>query len=141
MRIWRSAMATQAVRLGVRSLAGFEAADVNDLILGLDSDGEGAGSAVQNGIGAAIEQLEWWNDAATTVLDEEGREELGWQLAGQLRARIVPKQGKGRNIQSLIKSLIIESIEISSPCKNSLGNLIGAPKIASAEERPVSRKD
>jgi hypothetical protein len=34
--------------------------------------------------------------------------------------------------------LIIESTEISLPCKNSLGNTIGAPKTASAGETPVS---
>jgi hypothetical protein len=36
------------------------------------------------------------------------------------------------------KCLIIESTEISSVCKNSLGNTIGAPKTASAGEGPVS---
>jgi hypothetical protein len=36
------------------------------------------------------------------------------------------------------KFLIMESTEISSVCKNSLGNTIGAPKTASARERPLS---
>jgi hypothetical protein len=53
---------------------------------------------VQNGLGAILERLERWDDAATTALDEGGREELGWQLAGQLDARIVPRQGKSRKI-------------------------------------------
>jgi hypothetical protein len=35
------------------------------------------------------------------------------------------------------KFLIMESTVISSVCKNSLGNIIGAPKTASAGERPV----
>jgi hypothetical protein len=35
--------------------------------------------------------------------DEGDGEKLGWQLAGQLGARIVPKQGKSRNIQSFRK--------------------------------------
>jgi hypothetical protein len=45
----------QAARLGVRSCAGLEVADGNDLILGPDSDGEGAGSVVQNSVGLAAE--------------------------------------------------------------------------------------
>jgi hypothetical protein len=36
------------------------------------------------------------------------------------------------------KCFIIESTEISSFCKNSLGNTIGAQKTASDGERPVS---
>jgi hypothetical protein len=38
----------------------------------------------------------------------------------------------------LEKCLIIASTDISSFCKNSLGNTIGAPKTFSAGERPVS---
>ncbi len=76
-------------------------ADVNDVVPGPDSDGEGAGPAAQNGIGAIVEQLERSDDAAVMDPDEGGAEELGWQLAGQLGARIVPKQGKSRNIQCL----------------------------------------
>jgi hypothetical protein len=38
----------------------------------------------------------------------------------------------------LEKFFITESTEISSSCKNSLGNTIGAPKTASPRERPVS---
>jgi hypothetical protein len=70
--------------------------------------------------------------------DEGDGEELSWQLAGQLGARIVPRQRDSKNIQVLEKFLIIESTEISSFCKNSLGNTTGAPKTASAGERPVS---
>jgi hypothetical protein len=91
---------TQAVRPDFRSHAGLEAADGDELVPGPDSDGEGAGSAAQNGVGAVVEQLERWNDAATMNPDEGGGEELCWQLAGELCARIVPSQGKSRNIQS-----------------------------------------
>jgi hypothetical protein len=51
--------------------------------------------------GAIVEQLERSDDAAATDPDEGGGEELGWQLAGQLGTRILPRQGKSRNIQSL----------------------------------------
>jgi hypothetical protein len=63
-------------------------------------DGEGAASVAQNGIGAVIEWLERWDDAATTDPDKGGGVELGWQLAGQLDARIVPWQERNWNIQS-----------------------------------------
>jgi hypothetical protein len=65
------------------SRAGLEGADGDDLVLGPDSDGEGAGSAAQNGIGAIVERLERWDDAAMMDPDEGGREGLSWQLAGQ----------------------------------------------------------
>jgi hypothetical protein len=50
-----SAMATRAARLGIRSHAGLEAADDDDLVPGPNSDDEGAGSAAQNNVGAVIE--------------------------------------------------------------------------------------
>ncbi len=88
-----------AVRLGVRSRAGLQGAEGDDLIPGPDSDGEGTGSAVQNGAGAVVERLERWNDAALMDPDEGGREELHWQLARQLDTRIVPRQRNSGNIQ------------------------------------------
>jgi hypothetical protein len=93
-------MAMRAARLGIRSHAGLEAADNDDLVLGPNLDGEGAGYAAQNGVGAVIERLQRWDDAAMMDPDEGGGEELGWQLAGQLDARIVLRQGRIRNIQS-----------------------------------------
>ncbi len=134
MRTRWSAAATQAARLGIRSCTGLEAADGDDLILGANSDGEGAVSAVQNGVEAVVERLERWDNASKTDPDKGSREELGWQLAGQLDARIVPRQGRSQNIPSFRKNFIKESTEISSFCKNSLGNTIGAPKTASARE-------
>jgi hypothetical protein len=99
MRTRWPAAATWAARLDVSSRAGLEVADGNDLIPGPDSDGEGAGSAAQNGVGAVIEWLKRWNDDATIDPDKGGGEELGWQIAGQLSTRIVPRQRNSRNIQ------------------------------------------
>jgi hypothetical protein len=82
----------QAARCGVPGRASLEAADVDNLIPGTDSDGEGAGYAAQGGVGAVVEQLKGWDDAAPKVPDEGGGEELAWQLAQQLGARIVPGQ-------------------------------------------------
>jgi hypothetical protein len=86
-------------KLGVRGLAGLEGADGIDLVPGPNSDGEGVRSAAQNGVGAVVEWLKGWNDATMTDPDEGGGEELGWLLAGQLAARIVPRQRNSRNIQ------------------------------------------
>ncbi len=96
----QSSAVTRAARLGVCSRAVLEAADGDDLVAGPDSDGEGAGSVAQNSIGAVVERLERWDDAAMTDPDEGGGEELSWQLAGQLDTRIVPRQGRSRIIQS-----------------------------------------
>ncbi len=54
-------------------------------------------------VGAVVERLKGWSQAASTDPDEGGGEQLGWQLAGQLGARIVPTQGRSRNMQGLGK--------------------------------------
>jgi hypothetical protein len=96
VRTWRSAAATQAASLGIRGRASLEAADGDNLVPGPDSDGEGAGSMVQDGVGAVVERLKGWDDAALTDPDEGRGEELAWQLARQLAARIVPGQRNSR---------------------------------------------
>jgi hypothetical protein len=75
-------------------------ADGNDLVPGPHSNSEGAGSAAQNSIDAIVEWLKGWNDAYRTDPDKGSGEKLGWQLAGQLGARIVPRQRNIRNIES-----------------------------------------
>ncbi len=72
MRTQRSAVVTRAARRGVRGRASLEAADGDDLVPGPDSDGEGAGSAAQDSVGAVIERLKGWDDAAPTDSDEGG---------------------------------------------------------------------
>jgi hypothetical protein len=93
-------MVTQAARRGVRGRASLEAADADNLVPGPDSDGEGAGSAVQDGVGAIIERLKGRDDAAPMDPDKGGGEELAWQLVWQLGARIVPGQRNSRNKQN-----------------------------------------
>ncbi len=90
---------TRAARHGVCGRASLEVADGDDLVPGPDSDGEGAGPAVQDGVGAVVERLKGWDDAAPTDPDEGGGEEVTWQLVRQLGARIVPRQRNGRNMQ------------------------------------------
>ncbi len=97
-RLGASPAVWQAARRGVRCCAGLKAADGNRLIPRPDSDGEGVGAAAQNHVGAIIERLKGWNDAARTDPDEGGREQLGRQLAGQVGARIVPRQRRSRNM-------------------------------------------
>ncbi len=103
MRTRRSAAATQAARRGVRGRASLEAADSYRLVPQPDSDGEGAGGVAQNRVGAVVEQLKGCNQAAPTDPDEGGGEQLGWQLAGQLGARIVPRQRRSKNMQGFGK--------------------------------------
>ncbi len=98
MRNPRSAAVTRAARRGVRGHASLEAADGDNFVPGPNSDGEGAGSAAQDGVGAVVERLKGWDDAAPTDPDEGGGEELAWQLARQLGARIVPGQRNSRNM-------------------------------------------
>jgi hypothetical protein len=90
----------RAARRGVRSRTSLEMADGDDLVPGPDSDGEGAGPAAEDGVGAVVERLKGWDDAAPTDPDEGGGEEVAWQLVRQLGARIVPGQTDSRNMQS-----------------------------------------
>ncbi len=100
MRTWWSAAATRAASHGIRGRASLEAVDGDNLVPGPDSDGAGAGSVAQDSVGAIVERLKGWDDAAPTDPDEGGGEELAWQLARQLAARIVPGQRNSRNMQS-----------------------------------------
>ncbi len=98
-----SAAATRAARRGARNRASLETADGDDLVSGPDSDGEGAGSTAQDGVGAVVERLKGWDNAAPMDPDEGGGEEVAWQLVRQLGARIVPRQRNSRNMQGFGK--------------------------------------
>ncbi len=54
----------------------------------------------EDGVGAVVERLKGWDDAAPMDPDEGGGEEVAWQLVRQLDARIVPGQRDSRNMQS-----------------------------------------
>jgi hypothetical protein len=99
----RSATPCQAARRGLRCSASLKAADGDHLIPRPNLDSAGAGAAAQNCIGAVVEQLKVWDDATPMDPDEGGREQLGWQLTGQVDARIVPMQRRSRNMQSFGK--------------------------------------
>jgi hypothetical protein len=62
-----------AVRHGVCSRVSLEAADGDHLVPRPDSNGEEAGATAQDCVGAVVEQLKGWNQAAPMDLDEEGR--------------------------------------------------------------------
>jgi hypothetical protein len=98
-----SAGATRAARHGVHGHASLKAADSDYLIPRPDSDNEGTGAVEQDCVGAVVEWLKRWNQAAPTDPDEKGGEQLSWQLAGQVGARIVPRQRRGRNMQGFRK--------------------------------------
>jgi hypothetical protein len=79
----------RAARHGVCGPASLEAAHGDHLVPRPDSDGEGAGAAVQDHVGVIVELLKGWNQAAPMDQDEGGGEQLGWQLDGQVGAKIV----------------------------------------------------
>ncbi len=93
----------QAARRGVRCCASLKAADGDHLVSRPYLDGEGAKAEAQNRVGAIVEQLKGWDDAAPTNPDKGDGEQLGWQLTGQVGARIVPKQRRSRNMQRFWK--------------------------------------
>jgi hypothetical protein len=131
-------VATRAARLGVHCHAGLEAADSNDLILGPNSDSEGAGATAQNNIEAVVERLERWDHAAMTTQTREAERSLTGSSLGSWTLELCLGKEEAGTSKIFEKLSIIESTEISSFCKNLLGNTIGAPKNASAGERPVS---
>jgi hypothetical protein len=63
----------------------------------------------QDRVGALIEQLKGWNQATPTDTDKGGREQLGWQLAGQVGARIVPRQETCKVLEKIWKMVSTES--------------------------------
>ncbi len=67
----------RAARCGVRYRAGLKAADGDHLVPQPDSDGEGAGAAAQDCVGAVVERLKGWNPAAPTDPDKGGRRTVG----------------------------------------------------------------
>ncbi len=78
--------------------ASLEPADGDDLVPGPDLDGEGAGSAAQDGVGAVVERLKGWDDTAPTDPDEGGREEVAWQL-GARGKKYLPMSFGGKNMK------------------------------------------
>jgi hypothetical protein len=65
-----------AARCGVCGRASLDAADGDNLAPEPDSDGEEAGPVAQDSVGAVIEQLKGWDEAAPTDPDEGGGEEV-----------------------------------------------------------------
>jgi hypothetical protein len=88
---------------GIRTRASLKAADSDHLVLRPDSDGEGEGATARDCKGAVVERLKGWIQAAPTDPDERGGELQGWQLTGQVGARIVPRQRRSSNMLSFGK--------------------------------------
>jgi hypothetical protein len=68
----QSAAVSRTAWFGVRVHTGFELADGDDLIPGHDSDGEGAGPAAQDDVGAVVGALQGWDDTAAAYPDNGG---------------------------------------------------------------------
>jgi hypothetical protein len=69
--------------------AGLELAEGDNLVPGPDSDDEGVGAAVQDGIGTIIGPLQGYDDAAAVNPDEGGTEEVPRKLLWQQAAQVV----------------------------------------------------
>ncbi len=76
-------------RFGICICEGLEPADGDDLVPGPKSDGEGAGPAFQDDIGAAIRALQRREDAAEVHAGKGGMEEVYRELVQQLQYHIV----------------------------------------------------
>ncbi len=63
---------TRSARCGVRGRASLNAAYSDHLIPRHDSDGEGVGAMAQDLVGAVIDQLKRWNQAAPTENSSAG---------------------------------------------------------------------
>jgi hypothetical protein len=74
---WRSVAVEQAAGHGVRSSAGFEAADGDDLLPGPDLQHEGTAAAADDSLGAVVQWPDWRQGAAAADPDQGGGEELG----------------------------------------------------------------
>ncbi len=114
-------MATQAARCGVRHHAGLKAADGDHLVLRPNSDGEGAGAAAQDLVGAIIEWLKGWNRRTQTRWAESSS--AGSSLGRSVLELCLGKEG-AETCKVLGKFLIISSTENSSFCKNLFGKTI-----------------
>ncbi len=72
----------------------------------------------QDHVGAIVERLKGWNQAAPTDPDKGSGEQLGWQLVGQVGARIVPRQREGAETCKVLENILtMVSTESSSFCK------------------------
>jgi hypothetical protein len=104
-------------RRSVRGRTGLQAADGDDLLPGPDLKREGAADAAYNNEGAVVQRLERRHGAAAVDPDEAGGEELGWQLAGQVKtgAGIVPRQRISRSCLALCYNCYVEILVSSIP--------------------------
>jgi hypothetical protein len=92
---WQSAAASRTARHGVH--AGLEAADGDDLVLRPNSDGEGAGFSLQDGLGAIAGAVERQDNATAAQPDEGGAQQLclaAWPAAGNWNCAWAKKKQK-----------------------------------------------
>ncbi len=111
MQTRRSAAATRAARRGGRSRANLEAAEGDHLIPRPDSDGEGPrGAGLYRGRCRAAEGVE-------PGRHDGPRQGGGEQLAGQIGARIVPRERRRKNARFWKKFLQWRQLKVSHLAK------------------------
>ncbi len=96
----RSAAAPWTAGRGVRGSAHLQAADGDDLLPGPDLHREGVAAAADDGVGPIVQRSKQRHGTAAEDPDQPGGEELGRQLAGQVKtgAGVMPGQRKSRSI-------------------------------------------
>jgi hypothetical protein len=94
----QSAAAERAAGRDICGSAGLQAADCDDLLPGPDLQCEGAAAAADDGVGAVVQRPERWHSAAAADPNQSAGEELGRQLAGQVKTGVMPGQRKSRSI-------------------------------------------
>jgi hypothetical protein len=95
--------------------AGLKVADGNHLVHRPDSDGEGAGAAAQDCVGAVVERLKGWNRWTQTRGAESSS--AGSSLGRSVLELCLGKEG-AETCKVLEKFLTMVSIESSSLYKN-----------------------
>jgi hypothetical protein len=107
---------TRAARRGVRGHASLKVADGDHLITRPDSDGEGARASAQDRVGAVVERMKEWNQAAPTDPDKRAESSLaGSSLGRSLLELCLGKEG-AETCKVLENFLTMVSTESSSFC-------------------------
>jgi hypothetical protein len=92
----------------------------------------------QDGVEAVIEWLKGWDDAARRTQMRRAERRSPGSSSGSWALELCLGKETAGTWKVFEKFLITAITDISSFCKNSLGNTIGGPKTASAGERSVS---
>jgi hypothetical protein len=92
---------------GVRVHVGLEPADRDDLVLGPNPDGDGAGPVVQDNVGAAVRVLQRWEDAAVAHPDEGGVQDVCRELSGSWHPKLCLQGREKAGVSMILETFLI----------------------------------